>query len=129
MPSAPSDNELDNPERFSRPVDYSLPYEFKKDYKAGNPIDGNQIESIINDNSSNREFNTILVTGKVYMDTNASFSFRIGGRFYVRYSVNGDENVWKSAFDTTYSPPSEYALYHQRWGRHTRIDSYSTRNK
>ena len=46
LPSAPSDNELDNPERFSRPVDYSLPYEFKNDYKAGNPIDGNQIGSI-----------------------------------------------------------------------------------
>ena len=129
LPSAPSGNELDNPERFSRSVDYGLPYEFKKDYKAGNPIDGNQIGSIMNDNSSNREFNTIRTIGKYYMDTNASFSFRIGGRFYVRYSVNGDEHVWRSAFDTTYSPPSEYALYHQRWGRHTRIDSYSTRNE
>ena len=129
LPSAPSDNELDNPEQFPRSVDYSLPYEIKKDDKAGNPIDGNQLESIINDNSSNREFNTIRVIGKVYMDTHASFSFRIGGRFYVRYSVNGDEHIWRSAFDTTYSPPSEYALYHQRWGRHTRIDSYSTRNE
>ncbi|OEU09066.1 hypothetical protein FRACYDRAFT_248896 [Fragilariopsis cylindrus CCMP1102] len=46
LPSAPSGNELDNPEQFLRPVDYSLPYKFKKDYKAGNPIDGNEIGSI-----------------------------------------------------------------------------------
>jgi hypothetical protein len=44
------------------------------------------------------------------MGTNASFSFRTGDRLYVRYSVNGDENVWRSVFDTTYSPLSEYAL-------------------
>ena len=93
LPSAPSDNKLNNPEQFPRSVDYSLPYEIKKDYKAGNPIDGNQIGSIMNDNSSNREFNTIRTTRKDYMDTNASFSFRVGGRLYVRYSVNGDENV------------------------------------
>ena len=46
LPSAPSDNELDNAEKFPRSVDYSLPYGIKKDYKAGNPIDGNQIGSI-----------------------------------------------------------------------------------
>ena len=46
LPSAPSDNKLNNPEQFPRSVDYSLPYEIKKVYKAGNPIDGNQIRSI-----------------------------------------------------------------------------------
>jgi len=35
------------------------------------------------------------------MDTNTSFSFRTG---------HDDENVWRSVFDTTYSPLSEYAL-------------------
>lgn len=123
--SEPSDNELYGNTAVSRSIEYGIPYSFGDDYKAGNPsrfLCSGRIcrwkSSRINVNNYGNDINTVRITGKVYMDDNESYSgFQPGDRLVLSYSVNDEEQIWRSVFNTAYDPLTSFAFSASSVGR------------